>query len=199
MNHAIPPRRPVRHLWWLIPLALFIIVPTLLAAGVFSCLSLRGEAQSLRDSLDEVPSLKCEKKIEISIGACVFGAARLGISFLDVEPEIRAALSSVRSVSVGVYELRNRGTSHSEAKLLAAADQAMDERNWERMIVVMNPDELIAIYAPRAPTKTAEIDLCLAVVNQHEMVIVSGRADPTPLLEFALDQAEPSAKLQFRF
>ena len=75
----------------------------------------------------------------------------------------------------------------------------MDEHGWERMIVVMNRDELIAIYTPRDTTDTGEIELCLAVVHHHEMVIVSGRADPTPLLEFALDQAEPSANLQFRF
>lgn len=199
MNHVIPPGRPVRHLWWLIPLTLFIVVPTLLAAGVFSCLSLRGEARTLRASLGEVPSLRCEKKIELSIGPGVFGAARLGISFLDVEPEIRAALSSVRALTVGVYELQNRGTPPSKTGLLASADQAMDEQGWERMIVVMNRDELIAIYTPRDTTDTEEIELCLAVVNHHEMVIVSGRADPTPLLEFALDQAEPSANLQFRF
>ncbi|MCF7764044.1 MAG: hypothetical protein K9N62_10260 [Verrucomicrobia bacterium] len=199
MNHVIPARRPVRHLWWLIPLTLFIVVPTLLAAGVFSCLSLRGEARTLRDSLGEPPSLRCQKKIELSIGPGVFGAARLGISFLDVEPEIRAALGSVRALTVGVYELQNRGTPPSKTGLLASADQAMDEHGWERMIVVMNRDELIAIYTPRDTTDTGEIELCLAVVHHHEIVIVSGRADPTPLLEFALDQAEPSANLQFRF
>ena len=106
MNHVIPARRPVRHLWWLIPLTLFIVVPTLLAAGVFSCLSLRGEARTLRDSLGEPPSLRCQKKIELSIGPGVFAAARLGISFLDVEPEIRAALGSVRALTVAFMNFK---------------------------------------------------------------------------------------------
>lgn len=195
MNSTIKPRSRARHLWWIIPLTAIIMVPTILAVSVVSCLRLSGEAKTLRNSIMETSNLECDKKIEVSVGGLLFTLARLGVSFFDVPPEVKAGIKTVRAARVGVYEVRNGRDEIRTSKLIESADRAMTARNWERIITVLDRKELVAIYMPTDASSSEYIDLSIVVLNERDMVIVSAQVNPAPLFEMAMRETRRTSNV----
>lgn len=189
MNNVVKPRSAARHLWWLIPFTAIIMVPTILAVSVVSCLGLGGEAKTLRNSMMESSSLNCERKIEVSVGGLLFTLARIGVSFFDVPPEVRAGIKTVREARVGVYEVKHGRGEIRASELLESADRAMSDCKWERFVTVVNRNELVAIYTPKETDSSRELEVSVVVLNENEMVIVSARANPEPLFKLAMREA----------
>jgi hypothetical protein len=74
------------------------------------------------------------------------------------------------------------------AAMLAAADSAMTARGWERVVGVMDGKELVAIYLPGEKVSVHRLQCCVLVFDGKEMVLVSVRGNPEPLLIYALKQ-----------
>jgi hypothetical protein len=135
-------------------------------------------------------------EIELGVGGLTFTLARAGSAFVDLPPEARAVLRSVRGADVGVYRLRNPDRVVSGATLLPAADRALGERGWDRLVGVLDgPDKTVAVYVSREPESSRRLKLCVMVLEGPQMVIVAARGNPEPLLELALNQARREAGL----
>lgn len=183
----------------------FILALGLLVVGVLSFFRLSREARTLRDSLQQVvassqnaarpwfspwSSPSWDERIELSVGPLTFGAVRAGLSFVELDPEPRAALQSIRGAEAGIYELRSGVTRPDRGQMLRAADEAMARRGWERLLVVATEGELVTAYVPSDNQPTANLRVCLAVFQGRQLVVVSARGNIESLLELALSRPE---------
>ena len=174
--------RPGKRLWARLPIACAVGLVSISLSG---CFRVSSDVGALRDSVMKTVSAKQEKQIEIGIGPLTLNLARAGLSFVDLEPEVRKALHVVRSAEVGVYKLRNERQRLNHAALLSAADKTMTDRGWDRVVGVINRRELVAIYVPRQAGSTRNMKVCLVVLNEQELVVASARSDLEPLMELA--------------
>jgi hypothetical protein len=157
----------------------------LLSLSVTGCLKVSSDAAALRNSVAQAIGADWNKEIEVSVGFLTLTAVRTGLSFVDLPPEARCALQSVKGAEVGVYR-RNQGyTARDGDKVLQATDTAMNGRGWDRMVTVMQGSELIAIYVPRNAGATRDLKTCLVVLHAHEMVVASARGNLEPLVGLA--------------
>lgn len=175
-----PPRSRFRVVHWvLIILAAFMIVVVVQAAGA---LMLAREARDLRSALHVAAGRPLDREIEFSVGPVLLGLGRTLVSFVDdVPPEARLALSAVRHASVGIYKFKHRPDAAQRLAMLEAAAAEMADHNWQRVVTVSDGNDLVMIYVPAELVAGGEIDLCLAVCDGEEMVIVSARIDPEPI------------------
>jgi hypothetical protein len=182
----------------------FILTLGLLVAGVLSFFRLSREARTLRDSLQQAVassqraarswsspwSSPWDERIELSVGPMTFGAVRAGLSFVQLDPEPRAALRSIRGAEAGIYELQPGVTRPDRGQMLRAADEAMARRGWERLLVVATEGELVTAYVPSESRPSANLRVCLAVFQGRQLVVASARGNIESLLELALSHPE---------
>ena len=84
-----------------------LLLLVLLAAGVASCFRLGSDARALRNELIKSSGVEWRQQIALNAGRLTLGAVRAGLSCakLKLDPEARAALQSLRTAGVGVYQL----------------------------------------------------------------------------------------------
>jgi hypothetical protein len=175
--------------------------PTLIVLGLLSllatgCFKPGSSVQALRDSLQQATGEAWMSEVELGVGALTLGLARAGGAVLDLPPEARAVLQSVRNADVGVYRLRYPDRVVSGAAVLSAGDRALAPQGWDRLVgVIDGRHKTVAIYVANEPEWTRRIKLCVVVIDGPQMVIVSARGNPEPLLELALAQAQHDAPL----
>jgi hypothetical protein len=175
------------------------ILALLIGLTTAGCFRPSSHIQALRDHLIQATGETWAKEFELGVGNLSFGLARAGITFLDLPPEARIALRSVRGADVGVYHLHNPSRSVATAPLLQAADQAMNEKRWDRVVAVIEgTSHLVAIYVPQTLPSTKRLNFCVVVVDGPQMVIASARGNPEPLLAMALEQARAELDLPRR-
>jgi hypothetical protein len=133
------------------------------------------------------------QRIALNAGHLTLGAVRAGLAHARLDPGARAALQSVRSAEVGVYQLAS-GPPPNLAAMLAAADSAMTVRGWERVIRVIDGHNLVAVYVPGKNISAHHLKCCVLVLDGKEMVLVSVQGNPEPLLRYAFDQANLHAQ-----
>lgn len=167
----------------------------LLGLGSTGCFQVSRDAEVLRDSLMEPVRAKWDTEIELGVGSVTLSLARAGLRFVDLDPDARAALQAVRAAEVGVYRRPAGRREPDPAAMLAAGDKAMARRGWDRLLTVVNRRELVVAYVPRSLRSTDELRLCLAVVNDRELVVVAARSDLDPLMELAHEKARAHSKL----
>jgi len=161
----------------------------LLSISLSGCFKVSSDVGALRDSVMKTVSATQEGQIEVGVGPLTLNLARAGLAFVDLEPEVRTALHVVRSAEVGVYKLRNKRQRLNHAAMLSAADKTMTDRGWDRVVGVMNPRELVAVYVPRQVRSTRNMKVCLVVLNEQDLVVASARSDLEPLMEIAWNRA----------
>jgi len=157
----------------------------LLTISLTGCFKVSSDVGAVRDSVTKAAGAKREQRIEIGLGALTLNLARAGLAFVDLEPEARTALHVVRSAEVGVYKLRGGHQQRSHAAMLSAADKTMAERGWDRVVGVMNPRELVAIYLPANAHSTRNVKVCIVAVDGQELVVASARSNLEALMEMA--------------
>jgi hypothetical protein len=192
MNPTSPPpatRRSARRLWLWGLLATPLLLLLLLGAGVASFFYLGSDARALRNGLMKSSGVEWRQQIALNAGHFTLGAVRAGLSRVQVDPGARAALQSVRSAEVGVYQLASGTPPPDRAAMLAAADSAMTIRGWERVVGVMDHHNLVAVYLPEENISAHHLKCCVLVFDGKEMVLVSVQGNPQPLLRYALAQA----------
>ena len=183
-----PTRPPARRLWlWAflaVPLSLLIVV----AAWVYSCFHLSSDVRVLRNALTRSTGVEWREQIALNANWLTLGAIRAGLSNVKLDPAARAALQSVCSAGVGVYQLAAETPPPDRATMLVAANTAMAARGWERVVVVINAHDLVAVYSPKTYVPFHRLKCCVVVFSGRELVLVSTQADPEPLVGYALAQ-----------
>jgi hypothetical protein len=152
------------------------------------CFRPSNHTTALRDSVLEAVGDGWTKEIELGVGPLTLGLARGGSRFLELPNEARTVLRAMRGADVGIYRPRAANGATPAAELLHAADGAMAKRGWERCVAVVKSDETVALYVPGELDAKRQLRLCVLVVNPSEMVIVSARGRPEPLIELVLEE-----------
>jgi len=169
-------------------LGLALIPFGLIVVALKSFITVGGDSRVLRNTVLKASAAEWSPKIELNIGGGTLGLARLGLTFVDLPKEARAVLSAVRGAEVGVYQLTKGGLDR--AGLLNSTDRSMSARGWERVVGVVNPSELVAVYLPSDLRSGRDVRLCVMVLDGEELVVVAARANLEPLLELARSQLE---------
>lgn len=155
------------------------------AWGVYRSLHVGRDAAALRDAAAPDLARSWQKQCEFSVGAVPLFLARFGLGFAPVPNEARQALGSIRSAEVAVYQTRERNPRQPLSEQFIATDQAMSARGWERLVGVLDRDQMVVIYVPRKMRSERELKFCLAVRDHSQLVVVAGGANLEPLLELA--------------
>jgi hypothetical protein len=173
--------------WLALPLAFFVMVGAL-AVGVTGYFRLSRDATCLRNSLTPGTAgrpVGLKKKVELHVGPFTCFALRAGLAFFPLDPNTQTALQAVRGAEVGVYHLEEDLNTADRSALLGEADRAMKPRGWDRIVGVVKPHELVAIYVPQGQSGSANLRTCLAVLNKRDLVVVSAQSYLEPLMELA--------------
>ena len=95
------------------------------------------------------------------------------------------ALKAVKGASVGIYERKSSQgeASWSREQLFTDTDKVMTRRDWSRLVGVVDKNEAVVVYGPASFNADGPIDICLAVVNRRELVVVSATVDAAGLAE----------------
>ena len=162
----------------------------LVSFGSTGCFRVSSDAGALRDSVIQSTAARWDEQIELGIGPVTLNLARAGLAFVALEPEARTALNAVRSAEVAVYKRRHGRKQLQHSAILRAADKAMTGRGWDRIVGVLNPRELVAIYVPRQVRSTRNLKVCVLTANDDQFVVASARSDLEPLMEIAFNRAD---------
>lgn len=178
------PRR--RRIWpWVLGICLAPFV--ILTIAVASYVTLDSDAAALRRHVMTATNADWHTKVQCSVGRITIGAVRSGLLFVR-KPEVadaRLALATVKHASVGVYTRTRDGAQWSREQLFVETDRAMQKRGWTRLVGVSERSgaEAVLVYVSDDLDEGDPIDLCVAVVNDRELVIASTTVDPETLSE----------------
>ena len=196
----VPPviKPPAKRGWlWLI--LVIILIPLIplggLALGVASYFRLGSDTRALRNELTRASGTEWRKQIGLNIGDTTLGVARGALPFIKgIDRDAQSALRAVHGVEVGIYELDSTSKTPDRAAMLNAADKAMSRRGWERVVGVLDGDDMVSVFLPAKITPANQMKCCVAVLDDRKLIIVSARGDLKPLLEFARNKSDWHAK-----
>jgi hypothetical protein len=80
--------------------------------------------------------------------------------------------------------------------MLAVGGQVMNARGWERVVGVLDEEDLVSVFVPAGAVLTDKVKCCVLVFDGRQMVMVSARVNAEPLLECLRNQSGLRAKLQ---
>lgn len=188
----VPAAKPRKGLFWALVILLLIVIALPIYA-VTSVLRMGAESIGVRDAIVPIASVsgRCDKRIELNLGTGLLGIARLVTTFADVPVEARIALGSVRRLQVGVYYLPDAGSGVSGGKvsILERATAVLDEHDWERVVGVVDGTDVVGVFVPRVFDDAEDMDVCVVVLSDHDLIVVSVRANVNalaPLIERAM-------------
>jgi len=202
MNPPSATPTPRRHVWrWVLLGAGLCLTPfVLLAVVAVSYVTLDRDVRVLRNHVMDATDASWNTKVQMSVGRMTLGAIGQGLRFVEHKDmdDARLALRSVKHASVGVYERRSGGKDWSREQLFAETDRAMQERGWTRMVGVADKKDTVLIYVQDDPDEDEPIELCLAVVNSKEMVVVSTSVDAAALGDLVAKHTGDDVKRHLR-
>jgi len=166
-------------------LVVIMVLLGLCAWGVVRFFYLGSEATALREVAMRAAPGVWNKRFALHVGPITTAAIRAGSRLFHLPPEPRAALSAFHQGEVGVYQLEQGTGSPDRAAVLRAADKTMTSRGWVRVVGVIQPEQLVAIYLPRKSLSAKRIRSCVLVWNERDLVVVSAGGDLEPLLALA--------------
>jgi len=195
---SLPPatRLSARQLWLWIFLATPLLLLVLVGTGVASCFYLGSDARALRDEVIKSSGVAWRQQIVLNAGRLALGTIRAGLCCTPLDPGARAAVQSVQTAGVGVYELPAGTAPPDRAAMLAAADSAMTARGWERVVGVISGPDLVTIYCSQK-VSVHRLKCCVLVFDGQELVLVSAQGNPEPLVKYALAQSGLGAQARW--
>ncbi len=176
------PRRPRPWLAWGL-VAAAILPPTLLLYGIMSCFGLGSDAAALRESVVTSANPPIHRQAELKLGWVPLTLARLGLRLADLEPEARLALESVRGVEVGLYGCGDADASRGATDILAAGDDAMRPRGWERVVGVIQEETVVGVYTRDNARDPDDLRFCVVVRHGDHLVLAAVQCRAGPLME----------------
>lgn len=175
----------------------------IVSVGAMVYVSVRpsSEFRDLQDVvLDELPS---RPNMQISARAPSFlvSLARFGLSFVDdIDDEARLAIRAVRGGQVGVYQLPQPVSQAEKVRILNRANETMKENGWNRIVAVVERDEMVSIYVPAGVDDPKRLEALTLVLSNNELVMVSAKGDLRPIWELAqthLDEVSNELRREF--
>jgi len=164
----------------------------MVAAGLLiattGCFRVSSDTQALRDVALKLQTGEAEEKIELGVGFFTVGLAKLGARFVELPPEVRGILGSVDGVECSVYELR--GGESNFAEVLSQADQSMEKRGLDRVVGVLEREQLIAVYVPRKMKSPRDMSISVMVLTKRELICASARGDLDSVMQLAITKAQ---------
>lgn len=192
-------RPPTRRPWFWVGLALLLcpfVALGVIALGAASYLHLSSDTRALRNGLMKASGVEWQQNIGLNIGGTTLSLVRAGVSLAPLDAHARAAVQTVRGVEVGIYELTAGAKPPDCAAMLAAADTVLNARGWERVVGVLDGEELVSVYVPSEAIMARQVKCCVLVFDGQQMVLVSARADVEPLWECLRNQTDLRAKVR---
>jgi len=203
MNPVPNAIKPRRHVWRWVFLGLGLCLAPFVALAIVaaSFLTLESDAAALRKHVMAATNTGWHTKVQVDIGGLTIAAVRTGLAFVHKEEmaEAKQALAAVRHASVGVYERDSGTATWSREQLFAGTDRAMQKRGWTRLVGVADDKDTVLIYISPEASADKPINLCLAVVNGRELVVVSTSIDAGPLADLVQKYAGEDLKGRLRF
>jgi hypothetical protein len=202
MNSAAPTMVPRRHIWRWVMLGVGLCLAPLvvLALVAASYVTLDRDAAVLRQQVMAATDANWSTKVQLTIGGATLGAVRSCLWLVhgkEVE-DARLALAAVRHASVGVYERRAGASGWSRERIFAETDSAMAKRGWTRLVGVRDQQDTVLVYVPETMDSDETLDVCVAVVNTKELVVVSTSVDGPKLVELAASHLPDEVKGRLR-
>lgn len=180
--------------FWLGAFAVLLVSPFVLLGAlallVLSSLYVGSDVAALRRSVMPASASGWHKQVEVSVGWFPVMLAKAGLRFAPLPPEARIALRAAKSAEVVVYERPAHDRPLDQSALLLKADETMRRRGWDRIVGVVDHDELVAIYTPTGLDSARNMKACVLVLNRENLVVVSAAADLRPLMELIHEHPE---------
>lgn len=192
------PRRSYGR-WIVVGLVLLVSPVFILGIAAWSMLTLNRDAALLRREVMNATNSDWHTKVQMDVGGVTLGAIRAALTFVhhkDID-DAGLALSAVRSASVGVYERQRVDDGTSFAKLSGHTDELMRKRGWTRLVGVSSGKENVLVYTSDRGSDD-RLDLCLAVIDGKELVVVSTRVDPEALVQLVEKHAPGDFKAKLK-
>lgn len=187
-----PPQRSNAGKWLLrIFLGCFLIAVAAPVCLALAILTISGDTRALRNSVVKGDDAQWHKKVELNIGSVPFAVGRMVVPFLDIDPDAKLAVSAVRALDVSVYELKS--SEPNRARILTEADARMNKRGWDRAVAALNNDATVAVYTKGKPGD--ELKVSVLVLNERNMVAVTGSGRLEPVMEIAMRHASKEGLL----
>ena len=98
---------------------------------------------------------------------------------------------------MGVYERNDGDRSVSAEKLFGQTDKLMRARGWTRLVGVAQGKQNVLVYTSDRDHGD-KVDLCLAVVDGKELVVVSTRVDAAELVKLVEKHAPGDFKSKLK-
>jgi hypothetical protein len=187
---STPPviRSSSEYRWLWVLLAVFLLMPVALAIGIASYFRLSSDTRALRSGLIKASGAEWRQQFAFNVGGLTCGAVRSGLSFVNLNQEARAAAQTVRGVEVSILRLSSGERPPDRATMLGAADSAMNRRGWDRVVAVLDGDDMVAVYVSSKTTSCSRIECCVVVFDGEQMILASARANLQPLLDCVLHE-----------
>lgn len=174
-------------------LVAFIGLPSLLLYGVVSCFGLGSDAAALREAVMASSDSGLNRQAELRLGWLPLTVMRQGLRWVDLDPEARLALDSIRSVEAGVYASDDEGPV-DVAGLMAAGDGGLRSLGWDRIVGVVHEGDVVGVYSHANPHDSEDLSFCVLVHHEGRLVLAAIRCRAGPLLallETAVRTAHP--------
>jgi hypothetical protein len=164
----------------LIPLCLVLLLAT-------GCFRVGSETRALRDAALDNGISGASEKIEIGVGMFTVGLARMAAKYVEIPPEAHTILSSLKQAECSVYEFEQR--QGSLASILQDADRAMERQDCERLVGVIQENQLVAIYIPKSMKSARNLKASVLVLSDRQLVCATAHADARELIQLAMSKA----------
>lgn len=186
----VSPSSRLRAWHWV--MGTFLVASVLGGFAVWRLFQLGAETEALRAGMIGATHGRCEKKLALHVGMFATALVRAGSRFFTMPPEPRAALDSIHSVEVGIYEVQGNSAPVDAGAVLASTDKAMAARGWDRVVGVVHDHQVVTLYVPRRGISLRGLKCCLLVLQGRNMVLVSAKGNVEPLI--ALVQSKLGAE-----
>ncbi len=195
---TIAPRRSYGK-WIAAGLVILVTPVILLGVAVWSTLTLNSDAALLRREVMAATGSDWHTKVQMDVGSVTLGAVRTALRFVQHKDmdDARLALSAVRSASVGVYERKDSDQGVAPEKLFGPTDKLMRARGWTRLVGVAQGKQNVLVYTADHDSGD-RVDLCIAVVDGKELVVVSTRVDAEALMKLVEKHAPGDFKSKIK-
>jgi hypothetical protein len=170
---------------FVVSLLLALAAPVAIAVAIFH---VSGDTRALRNAAIHGDGAQWQKQVEANVGFLPLSIARIVLPFTPAPPEAQQAFSAIRSVEVSVHELRSSKPDH--ARILRDADEDMRKRGWDRVLAVLEKDNVFALYITPDSGPGGKVKASVLFVEGRQMFAATGRANLQPIMDLAMNKAE---------
>lgn len=176
-----------------IVLGAIVILPLLVPAAVYLAFRPSGVLDSIRQEVARSTGNALDREIELALRPAAVALLRAGLACADLPAEARSALGAVHSAEVGLYQTSSIERSEAPGRLLSRVDTVMAKRGWERIVGVVDGQDVVAVFVPQTIPSHRDVSLAVLVHSGSQLVIASVRSNPEAIVDLVLKQSRCSA------